>query len=142
MKADINPLVVDASVSLAWCFEEEKTPYTESVLDHAARGAELIVPPVWLLEMTNVLLIAERRKRLTASQADLFLDQLEHFNISVDVPSISRAFGRFFDEARQWHLSSYDASYLELAMRRGAPLATLDVDLKRAARIAGVTTSF
>lgn len=140
MKADANRLVIDASVTLAWCFEEEKTPFTKGILDRMAEGAEAAVPAIWPLEIANALLTAERHKRLAPSQSSVFLDQLEHFNISVESLTLSRAFTRILDEARQWHLSSYDASYLELALRQGLPLATLDQNLKKAAKSLGVST--
>src|SRR3989338_8323437 len=132
MKADADYLVIDASVSLAWCFEEEKTPYTEWLLDQMGNGVEALVPAIWPLEITNVLLTAERHKRLTASQASVFLDQLGYLSISVESTTLSRVFSRVFDEARRWKLSSYDAAYLELALRQGLPLATLDDHLKKA----------
>ena len=138
MKVDVNPFVIDASMSLAWCFEEEKTPDTEWALDRVAEGAEVVVPAIWPLEILNVLLIAEQRKRLTTSQVDVFLEQLKQFAITVDIPPLTVMFDRIASEARRWRLTSYDAAYLELALRRGLPLATLDDRLKKAAKAMGV----
>lgn len=135
---DSDRLVIDASVAVSWCFEDEGTPYTEWVLSRMAEGAEAVVPPLWSFETVNALLQAERRKRLTAAQATVFLEQLESFNIVVDSASLSRVFGWVFLEARQQNLTAYDAAYLELALRRGLPLATLDDNLKRAAKDLGV----
>lgn len=138
MKADGNRFVIDASVALAWCFEEEKTPYTEWVLDRVAEGTEAMVPAIWPLEILNVLLMAEQHKRLTASQANVFLEQLERFSITIDAPPLTLMFDRIASEARRWHLTAYDAAYLELAFRHGLSLATLDEDLKKAAKALGV----
>lgn len=139
MKAGVSDrLVIDASVTVAWCFEDEKTPYTEEVLDKMDGGVEAVVPSLWSFEIVNALLQAERRKRLTAAQATVFLEQLEGFNIVVDSAPRPRIFGWIFLEARQQNLTAYDAAYLELALRRGLPLATLDANLKRAAKDLGV----
>lgn len=138
MKADASSrFVIDASVAVCWCFEDKKTPYTEEILGRMEE-AEIFVPSIWPFEITNALLMAERRKRITASQSTVFLEQLENFNIVVDQALFSRIFGRLFDEARQWGLTSYDAAYLELALRQGLHLATLDDQLKKAAKAMGV----
>mgnify|MGYP001617610681 CR=1 FL=1 len=131
-------LVLDASVAVSWCFADEETPYTEWVLKQMAEGAEAVVPSLWPFETVNALLQAERRKRLTTAQATVFLKQLESFNIVVDSASLSRVFDWIFLEARQQNLTAYDAAYLELSLRRGLPLATLDDNLKKAAKDLGV----
>jgi len=132
-------LVIDASVAVSWCFEDEGTSYTEWVLNQMAEGTEAVVPSLWPFETVNALLQAERRRRLTAAQATVFLEQLESFNIVVDSVPLSRVFDWVFLEARQQDLTAYDAAYLELAFRRGLPLATLDDNLKRAAKDLGVS---
>ena len=131
-------LVLDASVAVSWCFEDQGTAYTEWVLDRMAEGAEAVVPPLWSFETANALLQAERRRRLTTAQATVFLEQLESFNIVVDPAPLSRVFSRVFSEARQWNLTVYDAAYLELALHLGLPLATRDEDLRRAAKELGI----
>lgn len=131
-------LVIDASVTVAWCFEAEKTPYTEEILKRIYRGAEAIVPSLWSFEVVNALLQAERRKRITAAQATVFLKQLENVNLTIDSAPLPRVFEWIFLEARQQNLTAYDAAYLELALRRDLPLATLDDNLKRAAKDLGV----
>lgn len=139
MKAGASDrLVIDASVTVAWCFEAEKTPYTEEILEKISRGAEAIVPPLWSFEIVNALLQAERRKRITAAQATVFLKQLESVNLAVDSAPLSRVFEWIFLEARQQNLTAYDTAYLELALRLGLPLATLDANLKRAAKDLGL----
>ena len=139
MKATVTDrLVVDASIAVAWCFADERAPYTEEVLDKMIQGAEAFVPSHWPLEIVNALLQAEKRKRLTAAQAAQFLKQLEGFNITTDSTPLPRVFDWIFLEARQQGLTAYDAAYLELALRRGLPLATLDNQLKKAAKDLGI----
>jgi predicted nucleic acid-binding protein len=127
--------VVDTSVATAWCFEDEATKITEAALDRLL-DEQALVPAIWPLEVANVLLVAERRGRLSEAQATRFAQLVGQLPIDVDdaatdVPSIIAA-------GRQHGLSAYDASYLVLAERHGIPLATLDRDLARAARKAGV----
>ena len=139
MKADAsNRLVLDASIAVSWCFEDEQTSYTERVLDRLAGGTEAVVPALWAFEIANALLTAERRQRLTAAQSTVFLEQLGNFDITVDTAPLPRIFGRVVDEARRWRLTAYDAAYLELALRQGLPLATLDDTLKKVAHTMGV----
>ncbi|HEX8081108.1 MAG TPA: type II toxin-antitoxin system VapC family toxin [Jatrophihabitans sp.] len=127
--------VIDASVTLAWCFADEATPGAESVLDHFSED-EAVVPAIWPLEIANVLLVAQRRKRLTEAQASRFSDLLQQLPIHVvDAPT---DLADVVAAGRHHELSSYDAAYLVLAERTGAPLATLDHRLADAATRAGV----
>lgn len=129
------PVVVDASVTMAWCFEDEATQETDDVLDQL-RGDEAVVPALWQLEVANVLLIAERRGRITEAQAARFLDLLMHLPIRVDrSPADIMA---IVAAGRRHDLTAYDAAYLVLAERLAAPLATLDDKLSAAGRAAGV----
>ena len=128
---------MDASVTGAWCIPDESTPSTESVLDRIeADGA--IVPGIWPLEVTNMLLIAERRGRLSFAETTRLVEFLSELPITIDTDGLARTFYSVPALARTHRLSSYDASYLELAMRRGLPLATLDKDLAKAATAVGV----
>lgn len=127
--------VIDTSLAMAWCFEDEATKATEAVLD-ALADDEAVVPAIWPLEVANVLLVAERRGRLTEAQANRFLELLGHLPIQVDGSAADA--GAILAVGRRHTLSSYDASYLVLAERRGAALATLDRPLAKAARKAGV----
>jgi predicted nucleic acid-binding protein len=128
---------VDASVASAWCFEDEASPGTDAVLDEVVRlGAR--VPALWLFEMANVLTLAERRGRVDNEQVGRFVDALLALPIQVDraepaflVPALARI-------SRDERLTSYDAAYLELAIRSGLPLATRDGALQAAAERAGV----
>ena len=131
-------LVLDGSVAIAWCFPDEQDDYSQSVLDALATGRAL-VPDLWHLEVVNVLLIGERRRRSTQADTVQWLRFLGSLNIVVDGETRHRAFGDIAQLGRTHNLSAYDAAYLELALRRGLPLASLDHKLKEAARAAGVT---
>jgi predicted nucleic acid-binding protein len=139
MKAAVTKrLVLDASVTLAWCFPDESTPYTEGVLDLLATGAEAATPAIWPFEVANALLVAERHKRITTAQVASMLQRIASLPITVDPIRVDRAFGQILAAAREQKLTEYDAAYLELAMREGLPLATLDDQLRQGARSAGV----
>lgn len=129
--------VLDCSVGMTWCFGDETNPYSEAVLqDLADTGA--VVPSIWLLEMANVLLVAERRKRISKAQSRRFVELLQALPIAVDDVSAARAWDGLLSLAREQQLSAYDAAYLELAMREGLPIATLDAALRKAAKRCGV----
>lgn len=130
-------LVVDNSVVMAWCFGDVGGPYAEQVLE-ALADQEALVPAIWPLEVANVLVAAERRRRLTAADSARFLDLLGKLPITVLQEPPERTFGPILSLARETGLSSYDASYLDLAMREGLPLATLDEALAKTARSQGV----
>lgn len=130
-------LVLDASVTLAWCFSDQRSKVSELVQSRLAIETA-VVPTLWHLEVANVLVLAERRKRIVPSAADRFLSLLGAFNIETDHSGAARAFGRTLDLCRKHSLTAYDAAYLELAERRQLPIATLDVDMRRAAKAAGV----
>jgi predicted nucleic acid-binding protein len=127
--------VIDTSITMAWCFEDEATAATDAVLDRL-RDEDVAVPAIWPLEVANVLLVAERRRRLTEAQASRFLELIDQLPIEVD-DAPSDLVG-VVAAGRRHELSAYDASYLVLAERLGAPLATLDRRLGEAADRAGV----
>ena len=140
MKADaINRFVLDASVALAWCFPEEGSPGTEKLLDVVADGTSAIVPAIWPFEVANALLTAERRKRISMAQISAALRTLTLLPIAIDPVQADSVFGNVLAVARKGQLTGYDAAYLELALREMLPLATLDDQLRRAARDAGIT---
>jgi predicted nucleic acid-binding protein len=122
---------------MAWCFEDECDELADAVLDTLADG-EAWVPSLWPLEVANVLVAAERRRRLTAADSARFVELLMGLPIVVDDRSHERALSQVLAAARQLGISVYDASYLELAMRLGATLATRDAQLSAAAATAGV----
>jgi predicted nucleic acid-binding protein len=130
--------VLDASVAVAWCFEDEATSFTEGVLDLISFGAEAFVPSIWPCEIANALLAAERRKRIALARVTALLARIAGLPIQVRPGESKQAFEQILPLARQQALSQYDASYLELAMREGMPLATLDGKLLRVAKETGV----
>ena len=139
MKGDATKrFVLDASVTLAWCFPEESTADTEAILDLLADGAEAIAPAIWPFEVANALLVGERRKRVTVALVTSALRHIAELPISVDPVRVDHAFEPVLSFARQQQLTEYDAAYLELAVRESLPLATLDDRLRRAARRAGI----
>jgi predicted nucleic acid-binding protein len=129
--------VLDASVSLAWCFEDERDARSLAVLDRLDRETA-IVPSVWPLEMANILVMSERRGRIAAGEIGRFVALLDALDIKVDAQTSDRAFSPILDLARRENLSSYDAAYLDLALREGVALATRDAALAAAADRQGV----
>ena len=133
----MSGLVVDASVVVAWLFDDEDEPSADNVLEQLAEDGAF-VPQLWHLETRNSLLTAERRGRLSSEEVKERLDALNGLPIATDEePDLQCA----FDLARAHGLSLYDALYLELAKRKGARLATLDRPLGRAAVAEGVRIS-
>ena len=131
-------LVIDCSVTMAWYFKDEATPYTNAVRAALARE-RAAVPALWPLEVANVLLMGERRKRSTQAIATKWLRFLTALPIAVDTQTPGLAFDPILSLARSLELTAYDAAYLELAMRLGLPLATRDDALEKAAQAVGVT---
>lgn len=129
--------VLDASVTLAWAFEDEGGDYPTAVLE-ALRHTEAVAASHWGLEVANGLLVAERRDRIDRAGAARFIRELLALPIAVDPVSRSLPFAGTYRMARTRELSSYDAAYLELASRSGLPLATLDGPLTDAAAAEGV----
>jgi predicted nucleic acid-binding protein len=129
--------VLDGSVTMAWYFADETNAYADSVLSDL-ESARALVPSLWSLEVANTVLVGERRKRSTEAQAAAWLGILESLSIEVDGETTSHAWSSTLSLARSQNLSAYDAAYLELAMRRGLSLATLDGKLKNAAFAVGV----
>ena len=133
----MSGIVVDASVTLAWCFPDEASDYADGVLV-ALEGRAVIVPSVWALEITNAVLVAERRKRVKPKDVRRFVELLGGLTIIEDSQSVTDTVRHVLPLAREYNLSAYDAAYLDLAVRQGAPLATLDSALQKAGRSAGL----
>lgn len=134
----MSAFVLDASAALAWCFADEVDAASEALLERLAGGDTAEVPAIWALEIANVLAAAERRRKLTAADVAEAVALYEPLAIHVDEDTFRRSFNEILGLARRERLSSYDAAYLELAMRLGLPLATRDTDLRAAARRTGV----
>lgn len=132
--------VLDNSVTMRWFFGDGKPQelaYAGKVLD-AMKDANALVPVTWGLEVANVIARAEAKGLVTEARSGAFLEMLEDVDIEVDTATFQHALSDTLQLARRYQLSSYDASYLELALRQGIPLATLDNDLRKAAKKAGV----
>lgn len=131
--------VLDCSVAATWLFPDQGTPETDALLDRLKTEGAL-VPGIWHLEVGNVLVRAERMKRIAKSKVAAYLHLLQRLAIVTDNETDERALRETLLLARECGLSTYDAAYLELAMRRGVQLATLDRALIRAARYMQVET--
>ncbi|MBU6181209.1 MAG: type II toxin-antitoxin system VapC family toxin [Verrucomicrobia bacterium] len=130
--------VLDCSAALPWVFADEATKGTDRLLDGLAAGDQAWVPAIWHLEVGNVLLGAMRKGRIDQAGIEAFVSRLGDLEIQVDPETSVRAWDKTLDLAQQHRLSTYDAAYLELALRLGIPLATLDKQLAAACRSAGV----
>ena len=132
--------VLDNSVTMRWFFGDGKPQelaYAGKVLD-AMKKTSAIVPVTWGLEVANVIAKAEAKALVTEARSGAFLEMLEGVDIEVDTATSAHALSDTLQLARRYKLSAYDASYLELALRQGIALATLDEDLQKAAKKAGV----
>jgi len=134
----LSRFVLDNSVCAAWCFGDQRTSYTQAVLQDLAEFGGGAAPSLWPLELANALVVAERRNRLTAEQREAFLAESRKLDISVRPQDTERTLTKVLELARSQRLSAYDAAYLDLAIREGLPLATKDVELERAALATGV----
>ena len=129
--------VIDCSVAMAWCFEDEATDFTDRLLERLD-SESVVVPSLWPLEVANVLTISERKGRTNQAKITTFLQLLGDLPIAIDPKTESKALTDILSLARANGLTAYDAAYLELALREGLSLATLDKDLLRVAQHLGV----
>lgn len=129
-------LVMDCSVSASWFLRDETNEEARKILT-MVEDHELVVPPLWPIEMANVLVIAERKKRITAADAARVVELFLSLPIEVEGGGLQN-FRVLQLLAREYGLTAYDACYLELAQRRGLPLASLDQVLNQAAKKCGV----
>jgi len=136
----MSVVVIDSSIALSWCFEDEASPETDRLFERV-RDDGAIVPGLWHLELGNVLLQAEKRGRISAADVAMRLDLIAELPISTDPETTVRAWREILTVARAERLTTYDATYLELAMRRGLPLLTKDGELLSAAKRLGVDAS-
>lgn len=126
--------VLDASITACWCFPDEQSAVADTAMQRLLED-EALVPALWPLEIRNILVVSERRGRIETADADAFLRDLDRLPIRVRHDTDLRALVAL---ARKHQLTSYDAAYLDLAMRTSATLATLDGSLVRAALEEGV----
>ena len=136
----MSALVIDSSAALSWCFEDEATPESD-VLFERVRDQGAVVPGLWHLEVANVLLQAEKRGRISPGDLAMRLELIAELPIATDTETATRAWHEILALARAEGVTTYDAAYLELAMRRGLPLQTKHGALIGAAERCGVTVS-
>ena len=134
----MTALVIDSSAALSWCFEDEASPETDALFERV-RDLGAVVPGLWHLEVANVLLQAEKRGRITGGDVTMRLDLIAALPITTDSETTARAWREILALARAQGLTTYDAAYLELAIRRGLPLQTKDEALIGAAKRCNVT---
>ena len=133
----MTDFVLDASITLSWFFSDEMTTATNELLERLDNETAY-VPSIWALEIGNILVGAERKKRITYAGISQFLEQLSKLNIHIEHDTTFRGFHEVLSLAHSEGLTTYDASYLEIALRRGLPLASKDQQLCNVAKRLGV----
>ncbi|MFN0117013.1 MAG: type II toxin-antitoxin system VapC family toxin [Elusimicrobiota bacterium] len=131
-------IVVDSSLVLSWCFQDENSDIANRLRRALIKDVILVVPSLWLLEISNVLLVSERKGRISEEKSLQFLSFLKELPINFEIEDMDHAFSSVIGFARKEGLSSYNAAYLELAVRKGLPIATLDQQIQKAATKLGV----
>jgi predicted nucleic acid-binding protein len=137
----MNSFVLDCSVALAWLHEDGDPAYVEGTFRLLEGGATAFAPPIWYYEMVNGLVMAQRRKRASAARISEFLEALNEYAVQIFMPdwkNVTAALGHDAKAASGNNLTAYDNAYLLTALQLGLPLASLDCDLIRAARKAGI----
>lgn len=130
--------VLDCSMTMAWLFEDESTKKSEQLLTRISEGESAWVPALWHWEVSNILLVAQRKKRITRSQAVGFIEMLKVLPIYIENKAMQQALETTFELAHENQLSSYDAAYLEIALRKQLPIASLDKQVIRTAKELGI----
>lgn len=129
----MEDFVLDCSVTVAWCFADESTRTTDDLLESFSSERRAYTPAIWPFEVTNVLLVGERRERISPKDSSRFLTLLWTLPIYPDLDVTPSTLQRIIDIGRNHQISAYDASYMELALRRGLSMATLDNKMKTVA---------
>ena len=135
----MKALILDCSLAMAWCFEDEASPEADTVLDRVRDGGA-IVPALWYWEVGNVMTMALRRGRINESDCAIRLALLGALPIKTDDVGVARAWHETLSLAKSHGISVYDAAYLELALRQGGELATKDKALDAVANKLGIET--
>jgi predicted nucleic acid-binding protein len=133
MKAESAEFAVDATFAATWCFDDEATSESDACFRQAAAQG-IIIPTLWIYEVANLVWAAERRKRISLNEAEDWLRVLSVLVIEEDQPMKAHVWTQVFEIARQFSLTVYDATYVELAQRRNVPLATRDKAMIAAAQ--------
>ena len=131
-------ITLDCSVTASWFIPDEFTQISINIKDEVSKKGA-IVPTIWSLEVGNVLLISERRKKITKEQRQIALYTLNELPIKTDELTFKNAWFETIELAERYNLTLYDACYLELSLRCNSLLATFDNNLKEAAKLAGVS---
>ena len=137
----MKQFVLDCSISISWYLPDESNTYADrtlALLQSNVGAVEAVVPGIWSLELANTFLVSQRRQRMTAMQVKTAIDNIESIAIMIDQLTAESALKATLELGRDYHLAAYDAAYLELAIRRGLPVATSDNRLTEAARDCGV----
>lgn len=134
----MSRFVLDASVVLTWCFPDENADVAQHIAGSFKQGNTAIAPSFWPHEVLNALIAGERRKRISKELVRSFLDDLAMLPVVLEQVPAAAVFDRLQRLSREHSLTAYDAAYLDLALDTGLPLATLDDDLRRACKKAGV----
>lgn len=134
----MSDIVVDASITLSWCFPDEQTELSIKVLDRLKNGDQALVPAFWSVEVLNTLLVGEKRGRISPEQTQAFLGDLRTLDPTLDYASLEQVCGQVQTISRDHRITPYDALYVELALRMGCALATLDQPQREAAHALGV----
>ena len=134
----MRAFVLDASIALGWMLDRPVPARASQARKFIIAGAIPVVPGLWRHEVSNAVVISERRGRLTADQVKTLTADLEEFSDVVEVDVLMVRASLLIETARRTSLTAYDAAYLELASRRKLPLATLDEKLREAARRTGL----
>lgn len=134
----MSGIVLDASLTLSWCFPDEQTDLSIKVLDLLKAGEQAVAPAFWSVEVLNALLVGEKKGRITPEQTQAFLVDIRTLDAVLDYASLEQVCGLVQTISRDHRLTPYDALYIELAMRLGCPLASLDRNQLAAARALGV----
>ena len=132
-----NSFVLDCSLTMTWCFPNEATTLSRAALKKLESSIAL-VPSLWLYEVGNILFVAQRRKRISRAQCETFLALLNQLPVQISSAPNLDSITHIVDIARVYDLSVYDAAYLELSLRHGVSIATLDKKLQKAAKSAGI----
>jgi predicted nucleic acid-binding protein len=131
-------VVIDASATIAWLFEDENDEASQQTARFVQENGA-VAPAIWRLEVANVLRSAERRGRCSAAFVDQSLARLDRLSVAIDGDTDRQAWNKTLELSRAENLTAYDAAYLELAVRQRLPLATRDQELIEAARRTGVS---
>jgi len=135
----VSTFVADSSLAIAWFVPSQRTDDTDALLSSIEGGTSFVVPLLWTFEVANVLLTLSRRQRLKVDQYQFARRNLANLRPVVDQEGATRALNIIIDLAEKHSLSVYEATYLEVAMRMGLPLASRDKALNKAAKASGVS---